>query len=229
MIDTASYCREIETYLCRKNEGHLIRIVGPAFAQVSGWAEQGVPLTVAFRGIDRFCERYYAKGPRRRPVRIEFCEPDILELFDDWRRAVGVPGSGTTETSSRKDSLPAHLDRVINRLTMLRAGDGSSAFDQAVRDAVRELDASRASARQPRGEARASLIERLGALDRELIGSAENALSPERRATLRDAAEAEVAPFAGRMDTQARVRAVAAAYDRLVREATGLPILVPEP
>ena len=69
------------------------------FEQVSGWAAQGVPLAVAFRGIDRYCERYYAKGPRRRPVRVEFCEADILELFDDWRRAVGVsqlvdPGAG---------------------------------------------------------------------------------------------------------------------------------------
>ena len=90
MTDPAEYCREIEAYLCRKNEGHLIRIAGPVFAQVSGWAAQGVPLAVAFRGIDRYCERYYAKGPRRRPVRVEFCEPDILEMFDDWRRAVGV-------------------------------------------------------------------------------------------------------------------------------------------
>src|SRR5215210_8198432 len=89
-MDPVEYCREIETYLCRKNEGHLIRIVGPAFEQVCGWATMGVPLKVAFRGIDQYCERYYAKGPRRRPVRIEFCEADVLELFDSWRRAVGV-------------------------------------------------------------------------------------------------------------------------------------------
>ena len=62
-IDPAEYCRELEAYLCRKNEGHLIRIAGPVFVQVSGWAAQGVPLTVACRGIDRYCERYYAKGP----------------------------------------------------------------------------------------------------------------------------------------------------------------------
>ena len=34
------YCREIEAYLCRKNDGHLVRIVGPAFEQVCGWAAQ---------------------------------------------------------------------------------------------------------------------------------------------------------------------------------------------
>ena len=57
-MDPAEYCRQIEAYLCRKNEGHLIRIVGPVFEQVTGWAVQGVPLAVAFRGIDQYCERY---------------------------------------------------------------------------------------------------------------------------------------------------------------------------
>ena len=44
VMDPGAYCREIETYLCRRNEGHLIRIVGPAFERVRGWAEIGVPL-----------------------------------------------------------------------------------------------------------------------------------------------------------------------------------------
>jgi hypothetical protein len=61
------YCREIETYLCRKNDGHLIRVVGPSFEVVSGWADQGVPLKVAFSGIDRYFERYYRKGARAGP------------------------------------------------------------------------------------------------------------------------------------------------------------------
>jgi len=48
----AEYCREIETYLCRKNDGHLIRVTGPSFDLVSGWATQGVPLKVACAGSD---------------------------------------------------------------------------------------------------------------------------------------------------------------------------------
>src|ERR671913_1639214 len=90
MEDAETYCRDVEAYLCRKNDGHLIRIVGPAFEQVCGWATRGVPVAVAMRGIDRYFERYYAKGPRRRPVRIEFCEADVLDVFDEWRRALGV-------------------------------------------------------------------------------------------------------------------------------------------
>ena len=89
-MQIADYCREIETHLCRKNDGHLIRVVGPSFDLVSGWAAQGVPLKVACSGIDRYFERYYRKGPRRRPVRIDFCAADVLDVFDEWRRAVGI-------------------------------------------------------------------------------------------------------------------------------------------
>ena len=58
VTEAADYCRQVEAYLCRKNDGHLVRIVGPAFEQVCGWARKGVPLKVAWRGIDRCHERY---------------------------------------------------------------------------------------------------------------------------------------------------------------------------
>src|SRR6476661_9393096 len=144
-MDASDYCREIEAHLCRKNEGHLIRIVGPAFEQVCGWSNLGIPLKVALRGIDQYCERYYAKGPRRRPVRIEFCEADVLDLFDNWRRATGVSSAGdpgsAEEAPSRKPSLAAHIERAIARLTTVRgAGARGPAFGERVDAIVRELD-----------------------------------------------------------------------------------------
>jgi hypothetical protein len=229
-MDPAEYCRQIETYLCRKNEGHLIRIVGPAFEQVTGWAAQGVPLAVAFKGIDQYCERYYAKGPRRRPVRIEFCEADILTLFDDWRRAVGVtsqdPGA---EVPAKSDTLPAHLDRVIARLTLVRGKHPSALFDSQVEAAVRDIDGMRVSAKHARGDARAVIIARLAEIDRSLVAAARVELGDIGMAEVKAAAEAEVAPFAARMPADARSRAVSAASDRLLRDAAGLPIVAFEP
>jgi vacuolar-type H+-ATPase subunit H len=233
MPEASEYCRAIEAYLCRKNEGHLVRIVGPVFEQVSGWAVQGVPLAIAFRGIDQYCGRYYAKGPRRRPVRIEFCEADILELFDDWRRAVGVSAAdiaaGERERPVRRDSLPAHLDRAMARLTMLRGSGRSPAFERRVDDAVRELDGMRAAARHVRGEARAEVLARLATLDRELLDAARDEIDRAQSTALRAEAEAEIAPFAGRMTADASVRAIEAAFDRLLRDAIGLPVFSAEP
>jgi hypothetical protein len=217
----------------------LIRIAGPVFEQVSGWAAQGVPLAVAFRGIDRYCERYYAKGPRRRPVRVEFCEADILELFDDWRRAVGVTQlvdpSADADARATRDSLPAHLDRVIAKLTALRASSAkasvprssgrSASFDTRLDEAVREMDRARTAARQARGDARSALLTRLVALDRELLDAARDAIDPPRRAALMAEAETEIAPFAARMTGDARARAIDAAFDRLLRDAVGLPLI----
>lgn len=226
------YCRDVEAYLCRKNEGHLIRIVGPAFEQVCGWATQGVPLKIAFRGIDQYCERYYAKGPRRRPVRIEFCEADILDLFDNWRRAVGVgtPSSETPEEPAlKRPALAAHIERAVARLTGLRGGGQRSAtFGERIEAAVRELDHLAADARTVRGDARADIIDRLRVLDEELSAAAGRELSAAAAAALRKEAEAELSPFAGRMPFDALERARAAAFTRLVRESTGLPILTYE-
>jgi hypothetical protein len=228
-MDSSEYCRQIEAYLCRKNEGHLIRIVGPAFEQVCGWANAGVPLKVAFRGIDQYCDRYYAKGPRRRPVRIEFCEADILDLFDAWRRSIGVPrvesGNGE-EPPSRKPALAGHIERALARLTSVRGGGGRSAlFNERIDAVVRQLDQLVADARGARGDARAALVEKLRSLDDELVDAARAESTNELTVTLKKEAEAELAPFKARMPQAEYTRARGAALDRLRRDAFGLPTL----
>jgi len=226
------YCREIEAYLCRKNEGHLIRIVGPAFEQVCGWVTLGVPLKVAFRGIDQYCERYYAKGPRRRPVRIEFCEADILDLFDAWRRAIGVgraEGDLPEANHPKKPTLASHIERAIARLTGHRAGDKRSApFGERLNAIVRQLDQMAADARGVRGDGRAVLIDRLRSLDDELIAAAREEAGPELTTRLTGEAEAELAPFAARMPAAALADARSRAFERLLRDAFALPLLAYE-
>jgi hypothetical protein len=228
-MEPAEYCREIEAYLCRKNEGHLIRIAGPVFEQVCGWATRGVPLRVAFRGIDQYCERYYAKGPRRRPVRIEFCEADVLDLFDGWRRAVGAAGGGdepAEQAASRRPSLSSHIERAIARLTSVRAGGAHGpAFDEAIDQAVRALDRMTGVARQVRGEERTRIIEELSGIDRSVAAAAAGVIDERTATSLRREAEAELAPFGSRLAPDARTRGVNAAFDRLVREALGIPVI----
>ena len=218
------FCRQLEAYLCRKNDGHLIRIVGPAFEQVCGWAERGIPLTLAMRGIDRYFERYYSKGPKRRPVRIEFCEADVLDVFDEWRRAVGL--SATEPEASPGGSLPAHLQRVVLRLTAARAnGSLGDEFDALIDRVARELDAARAESRGIRGDARQALLDRLIALDGELLREARALLDATAlSATLREADD-ELSSFRDRMSPDAYERARDAAVDRLIRNRLALPTI----
>ncbi len=231
--DRESYCREVEAYLCRKNDGHLVRIVGPAFEQVRGWATQGIPVRVVCGGIDRYFERYYRKGPRRRPVRIEFCEADVLDLFDQWKRAVGVRAASPPEDKSpdedtgaqrKRGTLPAHLDRVVSRLTLLRGGEGRT-LDAALEDIVREVDAARGGARSVRGEAREALLERLRALDEKLLHAARTGCNPPTLQRLGMEADAQLAPFRDRMRVDVYEQSKQACIDRLLREHLRLPVI----
>jgi hypothetical protein len=231
---TADYCREIEAYLCRKNDGHLIRIVGPSFELVSGWASRGVPLRIAYRGIDRYFERYYAKGPRRRPVRVDFCDADVLDAFDEWRRTTGLAaksrhGEGGTEAVSRGASLPAHLEGVLRRLTAARTSGAlirdDATFDRLLDAVSRELDAARGSARGLRGPARQALVARLAALDDEMMRAARSAADePVWRELVREA-ETDLAGFRAGMAADAFAQARDRAAGRLLRERLGLPTI----
>ena len=242
------FCREIESYLCRKNDGHLIRVTGPSFDLVAAWAAQGVPLKVAFKGIDRYFERYYAKGPRRRPVKIDFCEADVLDVFDEWRRAVGVlqstvdsrqstgkssvepsvvgDGLQTVPEAGSRHSLPAHLERVVTRLISARArGAIGESFDVLIDRVSRELDTSRSDPRGLRGEARRAAIDRLTRLDVELLERARGILDEAARAALAREADEELSPFRAGMPEDAFARAREAVIDRLVRDRFNLPVV----
>lgn len=231
MTDPAEFARQIESYLCQKNSGHLIRVVGPAFELVCGWAATGVPLKVAFRGIDRCCERHERKGTRRRPIRIEFCEADVLDEFDGWRRAVGVtaepdPNAGAP---SRKPSLAAHIERAIARLAHFRGVEAaSSALHDHLDDVIRHLEEMAAAAARSRGTERARLVERLEELDVEIVDAAIQQLSAVDVQKLRLEAVEELAPFGSRMPPDVRQRAEEGAFRRLAREAAHLPALAYE-
>lgn len=251
---TLEYVRTIESHVCRKNDGHLIRVVGPAFEIVSRWERDGVPLKVALRGIDRYFERYYRSGPKRRPVRVEFCETDVLEVFDEWRRAVGVTArvgvresspifgedasaAGSVDASAevvdaaespvaRGPSLPSHLQRALLKLSSARvAGTLGPDVDGVIDRVSDELDRARANVRGLRGDARRALIDRLAGLDREILDAAARSLSAvDDEALHREAAE-ELAAFRDRLSVDAFATAVARSRDRLLRERLGLPVL----
>ena len=224
--DAGEYCRQIEQHLCRRNEGHLIRLAGPRFDLVQGWFNRGIPLKLAMQGIDRGIERRRSKDSRPRPVPIEFCEDDVLDVFDEWRRSVGVSASDTSsaEAESPRSSVPAHLERVIARLTALRGGADRS-LDAMLDTIVRELDAARAKAKSIRGEARDALIDRLRQLDALLIDALREQAEQALLRQLAAEADEELKPFRARMPAEEYVQSHRACIDRLLRERAGLPAI----
>lgn len=224
---SGDYCRGVESYLCRRNGGHLIRIVGPAFELVRGWEARRVPLRVVFRAIDRTVARREAAG-NRRPARIEFCAADVDEAFDEWRRAVGVAGDVSAASDPRRPrrrSLVSHLDHVVLALPRARTGDvrRPPALDALATRTVAELEALRPAAKTARGAARRRLLARLDELDRALTTAARESADPALRETVRREAARDLAPFRGRMPPDAFRQSLEAGADRLLRERLDLP------
>ncbi len=224
VTDIHDYCRAVETHLCRRNEGHLIRVVGPAFELVKAWAETGIPLAIVCEGIDRTVMRAAKKGRRRRPMRIEFCEADVLDRFDRWRRAVGVTTADSPPPGPRRGTLAAHVDRVVAQLSALRGhGRAPEAQQPALREVIEAVDQLRAESLTARGATRDTVIAALAGLDTRLVHEAEAALPDDRVAAVDRDADTELAPFRGRLDAAQWATALAAARARLVRIALGLP------
>jgi hypothetical protein len=237
--DIGAYCRAVEEHLTKVNGGHLVRIVGAGFELVRGWAVEGIPLSVVYHAIESKAERHDA-GRAKRPLRIEFCESDVRETFDRWRRAVGLwsapasedasasaEGETGSEATSRKASLTKQLDRAIERLS--RAG-GRLDQPEGLRDAIASwletLSVLREEARGARGPVKDALVERLPSLDDLIKAGARESASPALVEELRREAEQDLESFRGRLAGDAWQRALDATVDRLLRDRLGLPSLV---
>lgn len=237
-------CRAVESYLCRKNDGHLIRIVGPAFELVCGWAAAGIPLRVVERAIDRRYTRYHAKGVQRRPLRVEYCEDDVLDLFDEWKRAVGLSTAAGMEREPAAEpragesgregpvgrprsrrSLAAHLDDLAARLSAWQAPPGAAALERVLQDARAAVEALRAGGRTLRGDARRRALDRLAELDERLPAAARADAGDDVLRELRAEAQRSLEAFRSRMVAATFARALDAATDRSLAEHFKLPRL----
>ena len=232
--DAGGYCRHVEAYLCRRNGGHLVRIVGPGFALVRGWAADGVPLSLVERAIDVCSERREARREAARPLRIEFCEAEVRDQFQRWRRAIGPYVGGGAEGISEEAEAPApglasHLTRAVERLVRAAARlEHSETFRAALDAVVVAVAAVQAESKGARGERRAAVVDELKKIDDALMSAArDEGARSGLDAVVRDAAAKELAPWRERMPGAAWTGALAAAGDRLLRDRLDLPDLIP--
>jgi hypothetical protein len=241
-LDLGAYCRAVETHLCRVNGGHLVRVVGPAFEMVRRWHADGVPLKIVMRGIERRAARAAARATAavRRPLRLEFCEADVLDVFDEWRRAVGfalhaAPGAdeapgdeAVREGRSRTPSLPKHLERVAVKLTsFLSTTADAPRLTHRAEALLAEVGTLGQAARGARGEGRETVVARLEVLDDELLASLPQEAPAALFAAAVQEAREDLAPYEGRLPAAEFARMVDVAARRIARDRLGLPQLSP--
>jgi hypothetical protein len=166
-------------------------------------------------------------------VKIDFCDADVLDVFDEWRRATGISASGrdVEDRAERGDgdrhpSLPLHLERAVARLSSGRAsGLLGEDFDGVIDCLAADLDAARSKSGGLRGDARTALLTRLEQADADMLKTAERLLDGPAMDAIRADADAELAAFRGRMTADDYARAHHGAVATLVRQRLQLPTL----
>ena len=234
--DVGAYCRAIETHLCVRNGGHRIRLVGPAFDVARAWHRAGIPLKVVERAIDRRVERAEQRGVRR-PLRLEYCDDDVQQVFAEWRRAVGPAVShldsttgdvGTPgEDAPATRSLPRHLDRIATRLSSAVVQWPDGALRDLGTTTLAEIATLRAAAPKARGDAREAVFARLSALDDTWNAAVIAHAGGDDAARARAEAERDLAQYRERMPRAEFARATEGLAARVLREAMGVPRFSP--
>jgi hypothetical protein len=190
-------------------------------------------LSIVYRGIELKAERHRA-GRSKRPLRLEFCELDVRETFDGWRRAVGIHTAMQSavddqpQSESTRKPPPAlkHLDRAIERLGRAAGQlERSDAYRDAIGQVLEAVSALRDAIKGARGAQREPLVARLPELDSVLVTAARLEVGASAILRLTADATAELAPYRARLGTEEWDRSVTLSVDRLLRDELGLPTL----
>ncbi|MGE4054811.1 MAG: hypothetical protein AB7F99_08430, partial [Vicinamibacterales bacterium] len=98
-------------------------------------------------------------------------------------------------------------------------------LDELIDRLGQELEMARASRGGVRGDVRTALLERLSAIDRDLLALARQSLSLETQQRLQEEAAVELQPFRSAMGESRYQQALQSATDHLLRGRLGLPTL----
>ncbi|HYV11582.1 MAG TPA: hypothetical protein VE980_11830 [Pyrinomonadaceae bacterium] len=118
-----NYFTEIEDAFVRRRGKHLF--LSPMdWALMETWKQQGIPLHIVLRGVEKSFDSYEAR-PRKRSVKtLLYCQEEVEAQYAEWVEA--HVGSSNTSAEPESDKTPfsfaaisEHLERSRNALSEL--------------------------------------------------------------------------------------------------------------
>lgn len=117
-----NYFTEIEDTFVRRRGKHLF--LSPMdWALMETWKQQGIPLHIVLRGIERSFDSFESK-PRKRTVKsLLYCQEEVEAQYAEWTDArVGASSSDNSESDKTPFSVEAITEHLqTNRELLLEA------------------------------------------------------------------------------------------------------------
>ncbi|HEU4872537.1 MAG TPA: hypothetical protein VFT44_05500 [Pyrinomonadaceae bacterium] len=120
-----NYFTEIEDAFVRRRGKHLF--LSPMdWALMETWKQQGIPLHIVLRGVEKSFDSYEAR-PRKRTVKtLLYCQEEVEAQYEEWveARVGSASASDNNEADSDKtpfsfEAISEHLQRNRNSLAAL--------------------------------------------------------------------------------------------------------------
>jgi hypothetical protein len=118
-----NYFTEIEDAFVRRRGKHLF--LSPLdWALMETWNQQGIPLHIVLRGVERSFDSYEAR-PRKRSVKsLLYCQEEVEAQYAEWMESrVGAPeqtnGAESDKTPFSATAIKDHLERCYDDLKRL--------------------------------------------------------------------------------------------------------------
>lgn len=211
-----NYFTEIEEYFVRKRGKNLL--VSPLdWCLIELWKENGIPLHVVLRGIDRSFE-HAAKRAKRTPTTLHYCHPAVMEAFEEYQEA--AVGSHTEEESPAENELPR--ERLLAFIGDLRRQIAERGENPSKR-AAKRLEAVEAEIGRAHSLRLEALDLELTGIRRTLIGELSEGLTAERLKEVRKEARRETRAYKKRLSAEMYERLLEKHLESKLGELLELP------
>ena len=236
-----NYFTEIEDAFIRRRGKHLL-VSSIDWALIETWKEQGVPLHIALRGIERAFDSWAAK-PRKRSIKsLLYCQEEVEAQYAEWlesRVGAGTELSSESDAAehigSQDDGLPfprqaivEHLQRA--RTALLKASqerqqagidDLTEALTRAA-NLLEELEGEFTQSARPDAQ---KLEVSLTGLERMLSESIRSVIQPEQLNLAASGVKEQLRPYRSHMDKAVYKQTFENLLEKRLREQFAVPRL----
>lgn len=132
-----NYFTEIEDAFVRRRGKHLF--LSPMdWALMETWKQQGIPLHIVLRGVEKSFDSYEAK-PRKRTVKtLLYCQEEVEAQFAEWVESHVGAAADSAEPETESDKTPFSFAAVAEHLERSRKALSELAKSRTQKDDLSE-------------------------------------------------------------------------------------------
>jgi len=227
-----NYFTEIEDAFVRRRGKHLF--LSPMdWALMETWKQQGIPLHIVLRGVEKSFDSYEAK-PRKRSVKtLLYCQEEVEAQFAEWVESHVGSADDSPESETESDKTPfsfaaitEHLERSRSALSELAASrrEADDLSEALTRASALLVDIEKDFASSTTLDTR-KLEDSLTGLERMLNDSMFSVISSTALEELKNGIKEQLKPYRSQMEAAVYKQTFDNLLLKRLREQFGMPRL----